>query len=154
MKSIIQYLFIAIIATGTLSSQKILAKNSKSEIVLPEKLQVKINKKVADMTKLMSKDLNLSDKQFKKIEAIKLAEAIAIEGERSQADKSQLEIKNEIILINNEANKKILKVLKKDQDVLFEAKKSEYKYSPGMLENLKDLYKDTKENIKEKLGIK
>ena len=75
-----------------------------------------------------------------------------IEKERANTSKSQLKIKNEIILLNNESDKKIHKVLKKDQDVIYEAKKDDYKYNPGLMEKMKDFYKDTKENIKEKLG--
>ena len=152
MKSIFQYLFISIIAFSNISIQEIFANNSKNEIVLPEKLQSKINEKV---TEKMTKDLNLSTKQSKKVFSIKLEEAISIEEERSDLTISEYNSKkNALILIVYEANKKILKVLKKDQDVIYEAKKSDYRYNPGLMENLKDLYNDTKESIKEKLGIK
>ncbi len=140
---------------GTISAiniQEVHARKPKTEIVLSDKLQMKINEKVADITKKMTKDLNLSTKQTKKVGAIKLCEATSIEKERANTSKSQLEIKNEIILLNNESDKKIHKVLKKDQDVIYEAKKDDYKYNPGLMEKMKDFYKDTKENIKEKLG--
>ena len=155
MKSIFQYLFISIIAFSNISIQEIFANNSKNEIVLPEKLQSKINEKVTIVTEKMTKDLNLSTKQSKKVFSIKLEEAISIEEERSDLAISEYNSKkNALILIVYEANKKILKVLKKDQDVIYEAKKSDYRYNPGLMENLKDLYNDTKESIKEKLGIK
>ena len=155
MKSIFQYLFISIIAFSNISIQEIFANNSKNEIVLPEKLQSKINEKVTIVTEKMTKDLNLSTKQSKKVFSIKLEEAISIEEERSDLTISEYNSKkNALILIVYEANKKILKVLKKDQDVIYEAKKSDYRYNPGLMENLKDLYNDTKESIKEKLGIK
>jgi predicted homoserine dehydrogenase-like protein len=152
MKSIIQYLLIAILTISTLTIQEVQARKSKTESVLSDKLQIKINEKVVDITKKMTKDLNLSTKQTKKVGAIKLCEATSIEKERANTSKSQLKIKNEIILLNNESDKKIHKVLKKDQDVIYEAKKDDYKYNPGLMEKMKDFYKDTKENIKEKLG--
>lgn len=154
MKIIIRYLLIAILTVSTITIQETHARKSKTEIVLSDKLQNKINEKVADITKKMTKDLNLSTKQTKKVQVIKLAEAVSIEQVRSNTSKSQQEIKNEIILLYNDSDKKIHKVLKRDQDVIYEAKKSDYKYNPGLLENMKDLYKDTKESIKEKLGIK
>lgn len=153
MKTIIQYLLIAILSVSSFNILETQAKNPKVETVLSEKVQVKINENISDLIKKMSKDLSLSTKQTKKIHAIKLGEATEIEIERSHS-KSQQEIKNQIILISNDADKKIMKALKKDQEVLYEAHKSEYKYNPGWMENLKDIYKDTKEAIKEKLGIR
>lgn len=154
MKSILRYLLIAVLTVASVNMQEVQAKKSKTEVVLSDKLQIKINEKVADITKKMTKDLNLSTKQNKKVHAIKLAEATAIEVERTYTSKSQQDIKNEIILLSNQSDKKILKVLKKDQGIIYQAKKSDYKYNPGLMENLKDIYKDTKESIKEKLGIK
>lgn len=152
MKTITRYLLIAILSISAITIQEVQARKPKTETVLSDKLQTKINEKVADITKKMTKDLTLSTKQTKKVQAIKLCEATSIEKERANTSKSQLEIKNEIILLNNESDKKIHKVLKKDQDVIYEAKKDDYKYNPGLMEKMKDFYKDTKENIKEKLG--
>jgi sugar-specific transcriptional regulator TrmB len=154
MKSMIRYLLIAVLTVTSVNLQEVQATKSKTELVLSDKLQIKINEKVADIIKKMTKDLNLSSKQTKKVHAIKLSEATAIEVERGNKSKSQQDIKNEIILISNQSDKKILKVLKKDQDIIYSAKKSDYKYNPGVMEKIKDFYNDTKENIKEKLGIK
>lgn len=154
MKSLIRYLFIALLSVATLNMQETYAKKPKVEVVLSDKLEAKINSKVNELTNKMSKDLSLSAKQAKKVHSIKLTEVRAIEMERNNDLKSQQEIKNEIILISTASDKKVYKVLKKNQDILFEAKKSDYRYNPGLMENLKDIYKDTKENIKEKLGIK
>ena len=154
MKSIIRYFLIAVLTLNTIAIQELHAKKSKTEVVLSEKLQGKIQEKVGEVTKKMTKDLNLSPKQTKKVQAIKLAEATSIEAERNNVPISEYNTKkNALILIIYEANKKIHKVLKKDQAVIYEAKKSEYKYNPGLMENLKDLYNDTKETIKEKLGM-
>ncbi len=153
MKTMIQYIFIAVLSIFTFNLQELQAKPPKPETLLSEKLQSKVNEKVTDLTKKMTKELNLSTKQTKKVHAIKLSEAFGIEVERNNNAKSQQDIKNEIILILNQADKQIYKVLKKDQDVLYESKKSDYRYNPGLMEKLKDIYKDTKEIIKEKMGI-
>jgi hypothetical protein len=47
MKSIIQYLLIAILTISTLTIQEVQARKSKTESVLSDKLQIKINEKVA-----------------------------------------------------------------------------------------------------------
>ncbi len=152
MKALMKYFVLVAVVFGAITIQDVTAK-SKKEYNLPEKLTTKIEGKVQELTRDITKEIGLSEKQAKKIHAIKLTEAMDIETVRVDKAKSQQESKNEIILIKNNANNRILKVLKKDQDVLWNAKKDKFAYSPGFMENLKDIYHQTKEAIQEKLGL-
>lgn len=152
MKALIKYFVLAAVVFGAVNMQDVVAK-PKKEYHLPEKLTTKIEGKVQELTQSITKEIGLSEKQTKKVHAIKLAEAMDIETVRADKTKSQQASKNEILLIKNDANNKILKVLKKDQDVLWNAKKDKFTYSPGWMENLKDIYQQTKETIQEKLGL-
>lgn len=118
---------------------------------LPEKVISRTESKVEEITKKIQKEIGLTEKQLNKVYAIKLQEAQAIEAERLDTKKTQHDIKNEIILIKADANKKVSKVLKKNQRVIWEVKKENFTYNPGIIENLKDVIKHTKENIQEKL---
>lgn len=152
MKSLIKYLILATVLLGTVSVSELSAKG-KQTYELPEKVVQKIESKVEETTKSIAREIDLTEKQTKKVYAIKLAEAKGIETTRADKKQSQHEIKNTIILIKNAANKKMLKVLKKDQKVLWNERKDKFAYNPGFLENLKDLYHQTKENVQEKLGL-
>lgn len=152
MKSLIKYLILATVMLGTISVSELSAKG-KNSYELPEKVVRKIESKVEETTKVITREIGLSEKQTKKVYAVKLAEAKGIETARADKAKSQHEIKNTILLINDTANKKVLKVLKKEQKILWNARKDKFAYNPGFLENLKDLYHQTKENVQEKLGL-
>lgn len=151
MKNVLKYFLLLVIAIG-IGIAPMEAKSKKS-IELPEKVEARVENKVEETTKKITKELTLTDKQVRKVHAIKLQEARAIEWQRLENGKSQHDIKNEILLIKADASKKVSKVLKRDQRVLWEVKKENYVYNPGLLENIKDVYKQTKENIQEKLGL-
>lgn len=149
MRKFVHYLFITVIALSLVSFN--VDARPRKTIELPEKVISRTESKVEEITKKIQKEIVLTDKQVSKVKAIKLQEAQSIEVQRLEPQKSQHEIKNEIILIKSDAEKKISKVLKKNQRVLWEVKKDHYEYSPGLIENLKDVFKNTKENIQEKL---
>lgn len=149
MKRFFQFLLMSILVVG-IATASVDAKPRKS-FVLPEKVIARTESKVEELTKKIQKEIGLTEKQLQKVYAIKLQEAQAIESQRLDTKKTQHEIKNEIILITADANKKVSKVLKKDQRVIWEVKKDNFAYNPGILENLKDIFKNTKENIQEKL---
>lgn len=113
-------------------------------------LDSKSTEKVRETVQAMSKDLGLDEKQTMKIQEIKLDEANQIESARMDENKSQDQVNNAIIMIQNDTRSKVEKVLSKDQVVLFQAKKSNYEYNPGFIENVKDKYMEKKEDIQER----
>lgn len=150
MKRLMNYLLLLTFLMGGMISQ--LDAKSKKDIVLPEKVQTRVETKTEETLSKLERELSLSEKQYRKIYDLKLKEAVAIESKRMDKTLSQHDVKNTIILIKEESAKKISKVLKRDQKVLWEVKKENYVYNPGFWENMKDVYKQTKENLQEKLG--
>ncbi|MCO5230953.1 MAG: hypothetical protein M9958_07320 [Chitinophagales bacterium] len=147
MNNVVKYIFIVVLALNAFNADA----KPKKEFNLPEKLNQKIEKKIENVSKDIENEIGLSERQSKKVYAIKLLEAKEIESLRLNKAKTQKEINNEIILIKNDTEKKVEKVLKKKQKPLWEAKKSQFEYNSGLLEKLKDFYYKTKEELKKKL---
>ncbi|MCO5233515.1 MAG: hypothetical protein LC105_00150 [Chitinophagales bacterium] len=147
MKDIIKFILGAFLVLSIFSVDA----KPKKELNLPEKLNQKIEKKIDNVSKDMANELGLSERQTRKVYDIKLLEAREIEALRLNKSKSQKEISNGTILIKNDTEKKVEKVLKKKQKPLWEAKKSDFEYNQGLLEKLKDLYHKTKEELKKQL---
>lgn len=110
----------------------------------------KLEAKIKETTQTIAKDIGLDEKQAQKVYDIKLEEAKAIENVRADKDIAPSETKNKILLIKNDANTKVSKVLTKEQKVLWDAKNKNYEYNPGFIENVKDKYQEKKEDIQER----
>lgn len=110
----------------------------------------KLAEKIRETSNGISKDIGLDQKQSEKVYQIKLEEAKAIEDVRADKNISPNDTKNKILIIKNNANSKIEKLLNKDQKVIWGAKKKNYEYNPGFIENVKDKYLEKKEDIQER----
>ena len=131
MKEIIKSITFGAFILGSIANINVQARSLESLEMHDDhshSMDAKVVEKVKKTTAIMAKDLGLDEKQAIKIQEIKLIEASQIEALKMHKDKTQDQINSEIIYINNNANLKIEKVLSKDQIILFNSKKSNYKF--------------------------
>lgn len=148
MKNVIKIFTIGALMISTMTFNAVTAKplDNHTSKEANEKLEAKIR----ETSKSIAKEIGLDAKQTDKVYSIKLEEAKAIEAVRADKSIAQNETNNKILMIKNDANGKIEKLLNKDQKVLWAAKKDNFDYNPGFFENVKDKYNQTKENIQER----
>ncbi len=148
MKSVIKFLTVVAFFLGTVTFQSVSARVLDHHTT--QEFEQKLAEKISETTKSITKDIGLDEKQSAKVYDIKLAEAKSIEAVRADKNIAPNETSNKILIIKNDANSKIEKLLSNDQKVLWNSKKTSYEYNPGFIENVKDKYNQTKENIQDR----
>lgn len=148
MKSVIKFLTVVALFLGTITFQSVSARVLDNQT--SAEFEQKLAAKITETTKSITKDIGLDEKQSAKVYDIKLAEAKSIEAVRADKNIAPNETSNKILIIKNDANSKVEKLLSSDQKVLWNSKKSNYEYNPGFMENVKDKYNQTKENIQDR----